>query len=158
MVAQTHKNKQTVKGRCNAIGCFCFLQHLKRSSSLCSSMDSRVVGHNSIKHHICSDIVCPVRSFLHAHHSMYCERVVKHTWLWYPPAVIEHDLSPQTGAELPSQHNEVICSFMYYCLKQDSNPYRHYKCWTHFSLHHTVSPKLHSEQTQEKNKATRATQ
>ena len=90
----------------------CFLQRLKGRSSLLSSMDSRVVGHNLIKHHICSDTVCPVRSFPHAHHSMYCESVAKHTWLWYLPAVIEHDQSPQTGAELPSQHNEVICSFM----------------------------------------------
>ena len=48
----------------------CFLQSVKRSSSLGSSMDSRVVGYNSglilgIKDHICSDTaVCRVASYM----------------------------------------------------------------------------------------------
>ena len=46
----------------------CFLQSVKRSSSLDSSIDS-IVGHNSdfilgIKDHICSDTVCPTASYM----------------------------------------------------------------------------------------------
>ena len=47
----------------------CFLQSVKRSSSLDSSMDNRVVGHNSglilgIKDHNGSDTVCPIAAYM----------------------------------------------------------------------------------------------
>ena len=80
-------------------------------------------------------------SFLHAHHSMYCESTVKHAWLWYLPAVIEHDQSPQPGAELPSQPSEAyfaaLCAVSSETL---THTYSTNASWTHFSLHHTLSP------------------
>ena len=47
----------------------CFLRSVKRSSNQGSSMDSRVVGHNSglilgIKDHILSDTVYPVATYM----------------------------------------------------------------------------------------------
>ena len=96
--------EQMVKGWCNAMGWF--LWSVKRSSSLGSSMDNRVVRYNSglilgIKDHIYSDTaVCPIASYI-----LITQCVVMHAWLLSLPTIIKHDQSPQAGAELPSQPN-----------------------------------------------------
>ena len=78
-----------------------FPQSVKRSSSLGSSMDSRVVGYNSglilgIKDHICSCTVRPVAAYM-----LITQCIVD--VLWYLQAGIKHDQSPQGGAVLLSQ-------------------------------------------------------
>ena len=125
------------------------------SSSLGSSMDSRVVGHNSglilaIKHHICSDTVCPVASYI------ITQWLVNVLWSILGYGTYQQWLSMINllKQELSYHPNPMKLNLELYALlvslKWNSNPYLQYKCWTHFSLHHTVSPKLHTEQTQEK--------
>ena len=64
----TNSFRPMVKGWWNAMGCFFW--SVKRSSSLGSSTDNRVVGHNSglilgIKDHICRyTAMCPVASYM----------------------------------------------------------------------------------------------
>ena len=118
---------------------------VKRSSSLGSSMDNKVVRYNSglilgIKDHIYSDTaVCPVASYI-----LITQCVVMHAWLLSLPTII-------SWATIPTQCQwSLICSCTCYCFKWDSSPFLQYKCWTHFSLHHTLSPELRTHQTQEK--------
>ena len=107
-------------------------------SNLCvSSVDSRVGGHNSglvlgIKDQWCS----PSDTCLHVHHSlMYCEACL--TMVLTSSDRAWSVSSSRSWATILTQWS-LICSFMCCCLKWDSSPYLQYKCWTHFSLYHTM--------------------